>query len=172
MIYSGTIVLRMCGTYLIVSQFHNFLCIDEHEGTIKFQVYYSYGKLFEAIFTSMICIPVCPLLMCFMRKNHYVEYQNHGKQFLYYVVGIFLYKLGYSANDRYGIIDAIQFINDFQSNTKDKQYRSPAHFFWGVLGLHHLIVPVIILVFKKNQDIFMSFSKLDDMGRVSIFQRK
>jgi hypothetical protein len=43
---------------------------------------------------------------------------------------------------------------------------------WSVLGLHHLIVPVIIIAFKKNQDIFMAFSKLDDISGVSIFQIK
>ena len=43
---------------------------------------------------------------------------------------------------------------------------------WNILGVQHFIVPLSVMFFKRNKDIFTSFSKLDDMAYATIFMEK
>ena len=41
---------------------------------------------------------------------------------------------------------------------------------FNILGFTHLFVPLVFIVFRKNSDIFMSFSKISNLAKVSSFQ--
>ena len=43
---------------------------------------------------------------------------------------------------------------------------------WNIIGAQHFIIPLIVLYFKRNKDIFTSFSKLDEMAFATIFMEK
>ena len=119
-IYLETILLRFCGTYLYLAEFHNYLCVDTHASNINFMIYYRYGKLFENCLTSFICLTICPLLICFLRKYHHLEYKNHGIQFFYYATAIFIYKLSKTILERESIFHSLNFVNDYVEHYVNK----------------------------------------------------
>ena len=38
---------------------------------------------------------------------------------------------------------------------------------WNCLGLHHLAIPIMVVIFKRSEDIVMAVSKLSDLAMVS-----
>jgi hypothetical protein len=44
------------------------------------------------------------------------------------------------------------------------------NFCWEVIGIKHLFTPILIIVFKGHHDLFKSFSKLQGLAKVSMFQ--
>ena len=43
---------------------------------------------------------------------------------------------------------------------------------WNILGIQHFIIPLLLMFFKRDKDIFTSFSKLDQMAYATIFMEK
>ena len=43
---------------------------------------------------------------------------------------------------------------------------------WNIIGGQHFIIPLFFMIYKRDKDIFTSFSKLDDMFYATIFMEK
>lgn len=53
---------------------------------------------------------------------------------------------------------------------KKQDPQSQAYLAFKVVGFQHILVPLAVVMLKKNKDIFMSFSKLQALAQVSGFQ--
>ena len=53
----------------------------------------------------------------------------------------------------------------------DDQQIGKAQIAFDIIGFETIAIPFTLTIFKRTECLFMSFSKIDDMARVSIFQK-
>ena len=103
-------------------------------------------------------------LLCLMYRHHNAEFKVNRLWMILFGVFIFYEQIFELST----YVDLYQWnVND---NTKKHFKLTRTNILWNILGIKHLIVPIFIIFLKGHFDLFKSFSKLDSLARVSIFQ--
>lgn len=66
------------------------------------------------------------------------------------------------------LINVYSLIRDIIWLQDDKQVGKPIIAF-DIMGFENIAIPLTITIFKRTECLFISFSKIDDMAKVSIF---
>lgn len=128
--------------------------------------YYTFIKVVLTGIDIVLAILVFPILFYKIRKYHRYEYNQNGCAFFLYFLSIIVYK------GSYFFIDAI-FMDMLEPHVHSTHMvMSHSNIAFNILGLPHFFLPLVIILFKKNSDIFMTFSKIDNLNQASMFQQK
>jgi hypothetical protein len=140
----------------LVIQFHIIRSYTElnipHMSSVEeiFEIY-TLLKLGEATILIGIMLPIWPVLIYKMWKNHRSEFKYHGFGVILITLCIILYRLG---DIEVYIYITTRFLY-FRTAEDDKRiHLSPSYIAWTILGIAHLFVPSAIVLFKKDKDIF------------------
>jgi hypothetical protein len=121
-------------------------------------------KSVAAVADIIVLIIIFPIVMFYLRKYHRSEYKIHRCAFFAYTLGMIFYLASMFQIDMYWYY---QVADPHEDGKRMKITHS--NICWNLLGVHHLLIPLLILIFKKEKDIFSCFTKLDDMATISIF---
>ena len=130
----------------------------------SFEELYIGIKIFAGISDVLVMVISFPILMYHLRKYHRSEYIIHRWGLCAYYLGMIIYMSTMFQTDTYWYD---QFTNKYVDGKRRKITHS--NIAWTMLGVHHLLIPLLILYFKKDKDVFSCFTKLDDMATISIF---
>lgn len=147
-------------------------------------IFYIGAKLLSGAGTMIIMIIFTPVLLCLIYKRHRNECRVHYKSFILYVLGYIIY-VGFAFTiEQYLLWVQISTTSDKENPDQCengfmmidgkcmRRKITHSNICWNIIGAQHLIVPLIVLYFKRNKDIFTSFSKLDEMAFATIFMEK
>jgi hypothetical protein len=111
----------------------------------------------EALILVLIMLPSWPVLIYKMYKYHRDEFKQHGVGFILYTVSMVLFRIQDMQMYIY-ITDRFLYLTPHKG---PKVHLSYSYICFHILGVHHMFVPFMVIIFKKNKDIFQSFSKID-----------
>lgn len=103
---------------------------------------------------------VYPILIYKMWKQHRHEFKNHGPGFMLYT-SIVMFARAVSVNEYNYLLFTVN--SEDATDVCNKHINlSESHIAFQMIGFITILVPLIIVKYKKDQDIFMSFSKIDN----------
>jgi hypothetical protein len=114
----------------------------------------------------MVYVLIVPFLIYKLFKTNKNEAKLH-------VVGIVFYSVVVNVHKFSHIEEYVYLLMNFIGGKIDTpgHFKIPASFIcYQIVNPFHLIVAMILVWFKRSEDIFMSFSKIDSLAQVSNFQ--
>lgn len=108
-----------------------------------------------------------PFILYKIRKHHRYEYQRNKWSFIFFFVACLFYIFSYVLIDQIYVYELLAY--DTGEDQFNVQYVS-TNVLFNILGFTHLFVPLVFIIFRKNSDVFMSFSKISNLAKVSSFQ--
>ena len=132
----------------------------------KFLNAYTMIKFGDTVVIILILVVTWPQLVYKMYNYHRSEFKEHGVFIVLYFFAFLIFNL--SLLDTY--VYLITHIIEERDSNYNYHHRLPhSYICFSILGYHHFIVPAIIILLKKNDDLFVSFSKIDCQAKVSMF---
>ena len=113
-------------------------------------------------FAQIVCTPI--ILHVFWKK-HKNEFKKHGCGFIFYFISIILFTL--EEISEYVYLDSKIQRSMGEYKSKHRLKLSHTAIAWKQIGVHHLLLPIVVLFFKSHCDIVMAVSKLNDLAMVS-----
>jgi hypothetical protein len=80
-------------------------------------------------------------------RFHREEFYSHGPSFILLIIAILLYKLLVTYYD-------LQIINETIKEENKESNITNSQIAINILGYHHLLVPLLVVRFKRDKDIF------------------
>jgi hypothetical protein len=114
----------------------------------------------------------------FARKYHKYEFKE-TRVYLILYTGTFVFFDFCIVVIDWVIYEDIRIFDDDKGKVSDEQRRDTLYeyvhgmnFAMMIDAISWIIIPIILIWFKKNQDMFSCFSKVDDMAKITIFQQR
>ena len=115
-----------------------------------------------------VALFVSTYLLLMIKKYHNYEYKIHRFYIMTFMALIICVSTFQLYNDYKAYVERI-----LDDKEKHKWYKyTHAQICFQVLAPAVFLMPLMIVTFKKNEDLFTCFSKIDNLARVSTFQRK
>lgn len=157
--------------------FSNYTGLDFREGSESYEDFTSYEIalsiftvfiLFEELMMLTTLFVVLVFLFLFSSKYNKLEMKIHGPAIIVYTIFLFIEK--YSHTSEY--IFMAQTFSPGQANPSHENHIDLPHssIAFMILNPLRLLVPFFLVKMKREEDIFMSFSKIDNENQVSNFQ--
>lgn len=125
---------------------------------------YSLLLFIELLFFVVLIFPTYPILIKKMYKGHRYEFKVHGPGFMVYTFTMIVTKL---VNlEEYLFLFHHLFITNHQQFRIVHLDKLPSRSFMAaqMLDIPGVLLMLVLVVFKKDQDLFMSFSKIDSQA--------
>ena len=121
---------------------------------------YTYFRGSEALIFLIFFLGFWPVLLHKMSKSNRDDFRYHRLSFICYT----LVMAASRALETQTYLYLIKFVAHQRQDPQNQAYLA-----FKVIGFQHLLVPLAVVLLKKNKDIFMSFSKLQALAQVSGF---
>lgn len=117
--------------------------------------------LAEELLYLVVYLIIIPILLFKMAGVSNTEFKHHAPGLIVYSVLMIIYKLQHMSEYIYLIANFLgDGINDKHVHNKiDKSY-----ILYQIISPFHLLVPFVVVWWKRQEDIFMSFSKIDSLA--------
>lgn len=120
-------------------------------------------RIIELFVFLVLMIPPYPVMLYKMCNRHRMEFKKHGPGFIFYTTAVIIFKGSQLQEYIYG------WKHIFNGGSYDQTTLSVTYSAWKLIGWQVILVVFVISIFKKDTDLFMSFSKIDCQAQVSQF---